>query len=105
MGKQTSLHDPAPAQAKRENSYLYCGRCRVLYVEESHRKVIEHRNYHYLPPARRVSPNNPMHVIPLLVSTSQQIGLKKLGRFGIFLEHDDLPYASIPVRIDIAGSP
>ncbi len=74
MGKQTSLHDPA--QAKRENSYLYCGRCRVLYVEESHRKVIEHRNYHYLPPARRVSPNNPMHVIPLLEELSSWLLMK-----------------------------
>ncbi len=25
--------------------------------------------------------------------------------FWDFVEHDDLPYASIPVRIDIAGSP
>jgi len=43
-GKQTSLHNPA--RAKRENSYLYCGRCWVIYVEESHRKVTEHRIEH-----------------------------------------------------------
>lgn len=46
-----------------------------------------------------------MSTYPPSHSTSQQIGLKKLGRLGKFLEHDDLPYASIPVRNDIAASP